>query len=127
MRRSHYRRNPESVTVESLRAMASSAGMDELVEMLGDDDFATTAVTVINATLAEVSAKKAAAAAAEAERVRAAEAERTRAAASRDLTDREGWSMSAALFTAENFPTLSDEERSALRAAFMEEAEKAAA
>lgn len=126
MRRTHYRRNPESVTVASLREMASGAGMDELVEMLADDEFATIAVTMINSALAEGAAKRAAAAAAEAER--AAETERARvAASSRDLTDREGWSMSAALFTAENFPTLSEEERSALRAAFLEEAEKAAA
>lgn len=126
-----YRRNSAvSLTVADVRAMVAGAGLSNLAALLQNDAMAEAFVTRVNALVAKVSAEKAAASAAEAER--AAAEERSRAAAAeaeraRDVTDREGWTLLAQLVTASVLPSLSEEERSALRAAFLEEAEKAAA
>lgn len=134
-----YRHNPASFTAADLlglvqQAAAASSGatardLNELAAAMRNPTFAEMVAATINNVVAEVAAKKAEAEAAAARE--AAEAARVSvpaapAAVEGELTDSRAWAMLADLVTPSVLPDLTDEERSALRAAFMEESRKAA-
>jgi len=123
-----------SISVDELIAYATEAKLHKLVaKCKRDAAFAKQAVTIINSVIAEAYAKKMTREAAEAKRDAAAAGGAAAgggggggaAPTTGPLTDRQAWSMLADLVdTALSDVTL--EERAALKAAFREEAAKAA-
>lgn len=131
------RRNP--MTVERLKSLLSQwastlsgeslRDAQALLNAIGaDPSFAEHFTTAVNAKLEKREAKKAAAKAAkeaEEQAAKAQEAAQVPSAGTGPMSDREAWTTLASLVDT-NLPDLTQDEREALKAAFLDEARKAA-
>jgi soluble cytochrome b562 len=121
-----------TITAAQLSGMAKANGLSALAHKLDKDPaYADKAVTIINSLFAAAAAKKAAAeaeaarAAAEKAKVHVPPPEPAAPSGSAELSDREAYTMLAGLVD-QVLTDLTGDERSAIKAAFLEEAQKAA-